>query len=137
MQIISLLLIGILIFGTAIPTAADFVSQDNREVQTVADPILDTILKGFDEGDYDLYSQHFDATLKDVISKKKFLQTRKDILKSVGAYQSRNYLGYLEKGKTTMVLWKGKFANTPDDILIKLVLSRREDQTQVLGLWFQ
>jgi hypothetical protein len=106
-------------------------------VQAVADPILDKVLKGFDEGDYGLYSQHFDDTLKDVISKKKFLQVRKDILKSIGAYQSRTYLGYLQKGKTTVVLWKGKFAHTPDEVLIKLVLSRRGDKTQVLGLWFQ
>jgi hypothetical protein len=137
MKIMSMLLIGVLVLGAALPAAADFVGQDNSEVQTVADPILDTVLKGFSEGDYELYSQYFDDTMKDVISKKKFLQVRKDILKSIGAYESRSYLGYLQKGKTTVVLWKGKFANTADDVLVKLVLSRRGDQAKVLGLWFQ
>jgi hypothetical protein len=137
MKFFNLLLMGILTFGAAMPAVADFVGQRDGEVQAVADPILDTVLKGFAESDYGLYSQHFDDTLKDVISKKKFLQVRKDILKSIGAYQSRTYLGYLQKGKTTVVLWKGKFAHTPDEVLIKLVLSRRGDKTQVLGLWFQ
>ncbi len=36
-----------------------------------------------------------------------------------------------------MVLWKGAFDGTPDDILIKLVLFRRQDKVQVVGLWFQ
>ena len=137
MKFISLVLIGLLTWGAALPAAADFIGQDNPQVQAVADPILDGILQGFKEGDYDLYSQYFDDTLKDVISKKKFLQTRNSILKSIGEYQSRSYLGFLQKGKTTVVLWKGRFAKSADDVLIKLVLSRRGDQTKVLGLWFQ
>jgi hypothetical protein len=137
MKFMSLVLIGVLTWGAALPAAADFIGQDNPEVQAVADPILDGVLKGLHEGDYDLYSQYFDDTLKDVISKKKFLQTRSSILKSIGTYESRGYLGYLQKGKTTMVLWKGRFAKSADDVLIKLVLSRRGDQTKVLGLWFQ
>jgi hypothetical protein len=120
-----------------LPAAAAFVGQDNRAVQAVADPILDRVLKGLQEGDYDLYAQNFDDTLKDMISKKKFLQVRNSISKSIGAYESRSYLGYLQKGKTTVVLWKGKFSRSADDVLIKLVLSRRGDQTKVLGLWFQ
>jgi len=59
--------------------------------------------------------QYFDATLKDVITKEKFLQVRSQILKSTGAYQSRRYLGYLQKGKTTVILWKGRFAASADD----------------------
>jgi hypothetical protein len=137
MKFISLVLIGLLTWGAALPAAADFIGQDNPEVQAVADPILDGLLKGVKEADYDLYSQYFDDTLKDVISQKKFLQTRNSILKSIGAYQSRSYLGFLQKGKTTVVLWKGRFAKSADDVLIKLVLSRRGDQTKVLGLWFQ
>jgi len=137
MKFISLVLIGLLAWGAALPAAADFVGQDNPEVQAVADPILDGVLKGLKEGDYDLYSQNFDDTLKDVISKKKFLRVRNSISKSIGSYESRSYLGYLQKGKTTVVLWKGKFSNRADDVLIKLVLSRRGDQTKVLGLWFQ
>jgi hypothetical protein len=137
MKFMSLVLIGVLTWGAALPATAGFIGQNNSEVQAVANPILDGILQGFKKGDYGLYSQNFDDTLKDVISKKKFMQTRNQILKSIGAYESRSYLGYLQKGKTTMVLWKGKFSNSADDVLIKLVLSRRGDQTKVLGLWFQ
>lgn len=137
MKMLRVLLIGMLLWGAAEPLAADFVGQDDRQVQAAADPVLDTVLKGFAAGDYGLYSQHFDDTLKDVITKKKFLQVRNEILKSIGTYQSRRYLGYLQKGKTTMILWKGKFAASADDVLIKLVLSRRGDENKVLGLWFQ
>jgi hypothetical protein len=137
MKFLSLVLIGVLTWGAALPAAGDFIGQNNPQVQAVANPILDGVLKGLQEGDYGLYSQNFDDTLKDMISKKKFLRTRSKILKSIGSYESRSYLGYLQKGKTTVVLWKGKFSNSADDVLIKLVVSRRGDQTKVLGLWFQ
>jgi len=137
MKFVRVLLVWVLVWGVASPAAAEFIGQDNSQVQAVADPILDTVLQGFQEGDYAAYSQYFDDTLKDVITKKKFLQVRSQILKSIGAYESRSYLGYLQKGKTTVVLWKGRFAASADDVLIKLVLSRRGDQARVLGLWFQ
>ena len=137
MKFLRVLLMGVLLWGVAEPLAADFVGQDDGQVQAVANPILDTVLKGLSAGDYGLYSQYFDDTLKDVITKKKFLQVRNQILKSIGAYESRHYLGYLHKGKTTVILWKGRFAASADDVLIKLVLSRRGDETKVLGLWFQ
>jgi hypothetical protein len=137
MKLLSVLLMGVLICGAASPASADVVGQDDRQVQAVADPILDAVLKGFMAGDYGLYSQYFDDTLKDVITQKKFLQVRTQILKSIGAYESRRYLGYLQTGKTTAVLWKGTFAASADDVLIKLVLSRRGNETKVLGLWFQ
>jgi len=131
------LLSAILLGAVAQPALANVVGQDNAQVQTVADPILESLLQGFDTGNYELYSKYFDDTLKDMVSKQKFLQTRDKIFKSIGKYESRSYLGFLRHGKATVVLWKAKFSKSPDDVLIKLVLSRRGDRVKVLGLWFQ
>ncbi|MCK9377133.1 MAG: DUF3887 domain-containing protein [Syntrophobacterales bacterium] len=133
----SLLLVGILLGFFALPAAAEVIGDSDAQVQAVADPILNTVLKGFDSGNYGLYSQNFDDTLKDAITEKKFAQVRGGILKTLGKYESRTYLGFLRQGKTTVVLWKGKFTRNDDDVLIRLVLSRRGDKVQVLGLWFQ
>lgn len=62
---------------------------------------------------------------------------RSELLKKVGKYQDKQYLGFLNQQRYTIVLWKGKFAESKDDILIKLVLSKRQDRTVVVGLWFQ
>ncbi len=138
MKFISLLLIGVLTWGGAWPAAAaDLVGQDNREVQAVADPILDTVLRGLNEGEYEIYCQYFDDRMKKVTSPINFSHARGDMLKSIGGYESRSYLGYLEKGKTTVVLWKGRFAKSADDVLIRLVLSRQGEQIKVSGLLFQ
>ncbi len=117
--------------------AGEVVGQSDREVQAAAEPVLDNILAGFKDANYEAYARDFDDTLKELISKEKFSQTRTQILDKLGHYKSRTYLGFLTKGKTTLVLWKGRFDKTAEDVLIRLALSRRGDRNLVLGLYFQ
>jgi len=116
---------------------ADVVGTSDQQVQAAADPILDNLLTGFNEGDYQKYSKDFDPTLKESLPEAKFKQVRSEILQKIGKYQSRKYLGFLNQNQFTVVLWKGKFSDTASDVLIKLVSSKRPDKVVVVGLWFQ
>jgi hypothetical protein len=137
MQLARCGVIMVLVLLALSPAAAEVAGQNDSEVRTVADPILEMVLTGFNQGDYALYSKFFDDMLKDAITEKKFRQVREDILKKLGKYQSRSYLGFLNKGRTTAVLWRARFSGGDDDVLIKLVLSKRGDKVRVSGLWFQ
>ena len=131
---LAILTVVSLLASTA--TAA-MIGQNDKEVQTIANPILNAVLTGFNDGNYRLYSKYFDDTLKDAMSEKKFRRVRSAILKKLGKYQSRTYLGFLKKGGFTVTLWKGRFSASDDDVLIKLVLSKRGKKVEVAGLWFQ
>ncbi len=126
-----------IVFLLLSPAAAAVVGQTDKEVQTIAEPILDAVLNGLNEGNYGQYSKYFDDTLKDAVPETKFQQVRAGILKKLGKYQSRTYLGFLSKGNFTVAVWKGRFSASTEDVLIKLVLSKRGDKVQVSGLWFQ
>ena len=121
----------------SISAFAGVIGKTNEEVRAVAEPILDNILEGFKTDDYVKYSRDLDDTLKETISENKFLETDRQIESSIGNYQSREYLGFLTKGQMTVVLWKGRFDRSVDDVLIKLVVSKRKDKYLVTGLWFQ
>jgi Protein of unknown function (DUF3887) len=133
--VISIMVIIVLL--VAMPAAATFVGTDDSQIKTVAEPILDNVLAGFDQGNYAQYSKDFDATLREAIPEKKFQQVREDILKKLGTFKGKKYLGFLNQQAYTVVLWKGAFAGTKDDVLIKLVLSKRQNKVVVIGLWFQ
>lgn len=113
------------------------IGKTDEEVRSLAEPIAEGLLRGFNEGDYRLYAQNFDDALKEAIPERKFHQVREEILKKLGSYRNKQYLGFLTQQPYTVVLWKGSFAGTADDILIKLVLSRRQEVIKVVGLWFQ
>lgn len=116
---------------------ADVIGETNEEVTMIAEPILDNILEAFELNDYLRYSKDFDATLKEAISEKKFVEVDRYFQDSLGDYQSREYLGFVVKGKMSVVLWKARYSNSEDDVMIKLVVSKRGDECLVTGLWFQ
>jgi len=113
------------------------IGKTNEEVRKIAEPVMVGILKGMKEQNYAQYSKHFNAAMKQAVPKSKFLATHKQIRKSVGHYQSRTYLGYVNRGKMTTIFWKGKFDQSKDDVLIKLHVSKEGGRILVAGLWFQ
>lgn len=130
------LAILIVLFLGMSPVAAA-IGQTDKEVQAVAEPILDAVLTGLNDGNYALYAQYFDSTMKNAIPEKKFLKVREDIAKKMGKYQSRTYLGFLKKANLTLAIWKARFSGSDDDVLVRLVLSPHGDKVEVAGLWFQ
>ncbi len=116
---------------------AEVIGHTDAEVRSAAAPILENLMAGFNEGNYRTYSRDFDDNLKEGLSEKKFLDVRTKILNSLGKYQSGHYLGFLRKGQQTITLWRGTFDKSPDDVLIRLVLSKRQNRILVTGLWFQ
>ena len=116
---------------------ADIIGKSDEEVQSIANPILDMFLEGMKIGDYTKYSMYFDDTLREALPEKKFRIVREQIKSQMGDYQSREYLGFLNKGPMTVVLWKGTFDKTEDEVLIKTVLSKRGYKYVITGVWFQ
>jgi opacity protein-like surface antigen len=137
MKLARYLVILAVAFLLASPATAAVVAQNDQEVQTIANPILDTVLTGFNNGNYALYSKYFDTTMKNAMPEKKFRQVRRDFLKKLGKYQSRSYKGFEQTGNFTVALWKGRFSASDDDVTIKLVLIKPGKKVEVAGLWFQ
>lgn len=137
MKTLVWLAVCLAVFTWAAGTAGEVVGRTDQEVQAVAEPILDNLLAGFNEGDYQKYSRDFDATLKEAVPEAKFKAVRQDIFNKIGKYQAKTYLGALRQAPHSVALWRGKFSGTDNDVLIRLVLSKRQDRTYVVGLWFQ
>jgi len=53
---------------------AEVVGQADKEVRAIAEPILETVLAGFEKGDYTLYFKHFSESLRKAIPEERFLQ---------------------------------------------------------------
>lgn len=131
------LVIFIACFSVSSWALADVIGYADKEVQEIAEPILDGILQGFKDNDYTQYAKNFDDMLKESVPEKRFLAVDQQIEGSMGEFKSREYLGFLNQGQITVILWKGQFEKSENDILIKLVISKRANTFVVTGLWFQ
>lgn len=139
MKFIVNVLLSFALVGLVGPSCvcADMVAATNEEVEAIANPLLDNILEGLDKGDYVQYTRDFDISLKESITESRFKEIKIQISKQLGGYLYREYFGFLNRQKMTVVFWKGVFDKAQDDILIKMTISQRGQKYFITGLWFQ
>ncbi len=137
MRYLKTLILVVVIVSFITPAFAVERAKTTQEIKTIADPLLDNILDGFKYDKYTQYSRDFDPALKVIGSRTKFFKVSRHIRSSLGNYLYREYMGSLLKGDMIVVLWKGKFDKTKNDVLIKLVIKKQGRRYFVTGLWLQ
>lgn len=121
----------------ALPIAAEHSLAAGKPdpVKATAEAIMSEIVQGIVQGDYNRYARHFDARLKNSLTREAFYSVQGTLQKAVGQFQYMEYLGYLSWSGQTLVLFKSRFSKTKDDVLIRLVLNFKDKPT-VVGLSF-
>jgi len=114
--------------------AAPIANTDGK-VQAIALPIVNSILAGYNDGDYSKWAKHFSSDMRTALPERKFETTRKTLLRNLGKFLSKEYVGFLTQENMTVVLYKGRFKK--GESLIKVVLSKERGKVIVTGLWFQ
>ena len=137
MRYLKTLILVVIVVSFVTPVFAVQRAKTTQEIKTIADPLIDNILDGFKFDKYIQYSRDFDPALKVIGSRTKFFKVSRHIKTSLGNYLYREYMGSLLKGEMIVVLWKGKFDKTENDVLIKLVIKKQGRRYVVTGLWLQ
>ncbi len=118
------------------------VLTDKKTVGSVS-KLCDTMLATFYKNNYQKYS---DLTLKESRAKNNiFSQMSQMIIKRLGKVEEKTFLGALQKGPATVFMWRVKFEmplqkvnkNYKVEWLIKLVVSRVDDQLKVVGFFIE
>jgi len=100
----------------------------------VANKILDGILKGLGDKDYDVYTKDFTKEHKSNISQKDFERQASALNKKVGVCEKRTYLGRLMKGPVTLYIWKGRFSKAKNnELVIEVALMELDGKVQVFA----
>jgi hypothetical protein len=108
---------------------------DPELLQAKAAKILENIIDGLAEGDYNLYTKNFSGILKDSLDRESFLKLQRETQKALGKYKSSEYMGFYVQYGSVITLFKAKFTKEKDDVLIKLILDGSGDEAKVTGLW--
>lgn len=102
-----------------------------------AGPILDNILSGIKDRDYDKFSKDFSTTLKNAIPKSKFEALVDTLNSKIGDYSSRTFSGASKTRSNNMdmdvVVYNAKFSKESGNVLITMSFSNSK---LVEGLYF-
>lgn len=108
---------------------------DVEQVRKYADPITENILLGMNEVNYTKYSEHFDQTMKNAMSEAVFNETNAIIKSKIGDYVSKEFWKVESKDQFTIAYYKAKFAQEPEDVIVKVVFQEIMGEMKVSGLW--
>lgn len=131
-----MIIVAILCFFVLPLMAKEEVDADQK-TRKAAEAILDNILEGFRLDDYLKYARDFEDSLTAEGARNKFFEVNRYLQKTLGNYKSRKYLGVLNKKDAIIILWKAVYDKSKDDILIKLMLSKKNKRYVVTGLLLQ
>jgi hypothetical protein len=101
------------------------------EKVNLAEVMVDKMLKGINKDNYALYSADFYKGLKEQVKEKDFKALNDDLKKQIGEYESRTFLGMLNKKLVDIFLWKAKFSKMDEDVLIRIFLIEDEGKYKV------
>jgi hypothetical protein len=114
----------------------NIISTNENEIKKTALPIFNNILNSLKNGNYQNYVKDFYQGLINADTEKSFRDAVVNIKNELGDYISSDYLGFLNQGSCTLILWKVKFNKYKDDVAIKMYLSKYDNNVRVVGFWY-
>jgi len=110
-------------------------STDEQKILAYAEPIVDNLLLGLNEGNYQKFSRDFDGQMKSTLNSNVFMQTRQRIVERIGNYVSKRFLKFEEKGEFIGVIYTAEFEKEKG-VTVRVVFRKGDERHQVTGLWF-
>ena len=106
-----------------------------------AGPMLDNVLAGIKDKDYDSFSRDFSETMKTQITQDSFNSLVDSLQTQIGDYQERTFssaANTIENNLSlTAVIYQAKFAKVTQDVKIIISFSDNNGTKLIEGLWFQ
>ena len=111
----------------------NIVDLTDTEIIELAEPLLQNLLDGSDELNYEKFGRDFSHGMKTVMPHGMFMEQSVGIRQVRGKCVARKALGVLRKNKTALVIWCAQYEKTSDDMLIQLKLNYENDQLVISG----
>jgi hypothetical protein len=96
--------------------------------------MIDSVYMGLSTGNYALYSRDFTDKNKKHFDKKIFDSAHEAVKEKLGVYHGIKFIGFWKKGDYDILLWKARFSETKDDILVQMYITKVDDTYKIAAL---
>lgn len=138
---VFVVLIAILLIG-AVPCLAAGKDQGNLgkwsycdDIRKFADPMTENLLLMINADNYGQFGQDFSQQMKEAIPESKYKEIRDGIQTKFGTYVSKEFVSAEIRENYIAVLYKGKFSQEEEPVLVKSVFVKENNKIRVGGFW--
>ncbi len=109
------------------------------KIKVEAEAKLDVVLKGLVKADYAVFSSSFTKEMQGAFPEKGFRSFVENSFKSKYGYKylSREFLGEMRAGELTILLWKARFKDFKNDVLLRLDVGKVDGEMKVFRFLIQ
>ena len=109
--------------------------DDATEVLAYAEPIVDNLMQGFNEGNYAKYSRDFGPEMEQALDEAAFAENHEFVTSRIGLYESRGDPVVTKTGEYVSVTYRAKFERE-DGVALQFVFEKDDPSHRLQGLWF-
>lgn len=102
-------------------------------VEKSGEKMAKTIIEGFQNQDYVLFSKNFTPELKERFPKQDFKASVDSFNKRYGKLESMVPMGEMKISGMDVLFWKARFSANKNDVLIRLVLGHLDGVYKIFG----
>lgn len=132
---IVFLFLSCLLFSLFCTKEREITGEEKESILQYAEPVVDSILKGFNEDNYELFSMDFDEIMKKHLNEEANNKTRAQIFSKIGLYVSKGSPRVSEKTSFIAIDYKADFEKEKG-VNVRVVFKKYGDKNLVSGLWF-
>jgi len=131
-------LIILLFFCFSFVSCNKTLTAEEIKIKTIVDPITENYFVSINNEDYDKFSKDFDDGMKKAVTKDNFIQMILPIKNGWGDYISNSIklVTIASEQGFTAVYYDANFSKK-NNIKIKMVFSKINDEYKISGQWFQ
>ena len=113
----------------------DFNKLSDKKILDIATPLMDNLMEGSSEGDYEKLSRDFTDRRESVVTKDNF---EKQMAKNtLGDFAKREFLSIIHKKDSIFVLWKQWFTESNDEFLAEIIIIHKDGKFLIDHDWFR
>ena len=113
----------------------DLTNKSDKEVLLIATPIMDNLMEGSTEIDWEKHTRNHTESAKRVITKEELERQCKEYQSKFGFFTDREFMGLTRHQDYINVIWKQKMSKSPNEFTAILSLIQDEDRYLVDRCW--
>ncbi len=113
-------------------------SLNIKKLREDFDPMVENLLTGRNERNYEKYSKDFSEEMKKAVDETKFLESIESIEKKIGKYieNSKKFFIASKEKNFIIVTYKAKFTEENNLVTVRIVFEKKEDVWKISGEWY-
>jgi len=106
----------------------DLSEKSDKEILSVATPIMDNLMDGSTERNHKKHTRDFTDKAKRIVTKGNLEKQCKEYQAKWGYFAERKFVGIFRKKDSVTVIWKQTFTKTPDEFVAVLTLVQKDSR---------